>query len=215
MAVAIQAQQFLDKAAAGEPLTANERRHALLYVQGQNPQVTQRELAAMFGVSESLIRKDIQKIKGDMQDQAKSTYMDTVVQDLIHEQHNVYEAISASLREAKKGSKTYLDHLTARHKVRLDTIRILQDIGALPKSLGEVSVKKEVFKAEVAPGTTQIITRPFDMFDNFEDGEGLEDALARKGRETALEGEVVSSMIALPSPVDMNGQDSNETQPRN
>jgi len=209
MAVAIQAQQFLDKAAAGEELTANERRHALLYVQGQNPSVTQKQLADMFGVSESAIRKDIQKIKGDMQDQAKSTYMDTVVQDLIHEQHNVYEAMSLSLKSAKPGTKVYLDHLTARHKIRLDTIRILQDIGALPKSLGEVSVKKEVFKADVAPGTNQMVTRPLNMFDGFEDGEGLDDLIARKERETVLEGEVISSLVALSAPVDTNGQDSN------
>lgn len=215
MAVAIQAQQFLDKAAAGEPLTSNERRHALLYVQGQNPNVTQRELAAMFGVSESQIRKDIQKIKSDMQDQAKATYMDTVVQDLIHEQHNVYEAISDSLKVAQKGTRVYLDHLTARHKVRLDTIRILQDIGALPKNLGEVSVKKEVFKAEVAQGSNQVVTRPLDLFDGFEDGEGLEAAIERKERESAMEGELVLSVVALPSPVGMNGQDSNEAQSSN
>jgi hypothetical protein len=139
--------------------------------------------------------------------------METVVQDLIHEQHNIYELMSKSLKVAAIGTRVYLDHLQALHKLRMDTIRIMQDIGALPKNLGEVSVKKEVFKAEVAPGSNQVVTRPLDMFDGFEDGEGLQDALDRKERVNAMEGELVLSLTAPQSSVDTNGQDSNETQP--
>jgi transposase len=212
MAVAIQAKQYLDRAAAGEVLTADERRHAVLFVQGQNSGVTQRELSAMFGVSESQIRKDIAKNKESLTEEAKANYMETAVQDLIHEQNNVYEGVMQSLRQAPLGSRVRLDHEMARLKIRHDTVRLLQDIGVLPKSLGEVGKNKEVFKSELQPNTNQVVTRPVELFDGFEEGESLQDKLRREGNVKILEKEFAES-YTLPTPIEINGQNSNEKEP--
>lgn len=212
MAVAIQAKHFLDKAAAGEPLTADERRHAVQFVQGQNAGITQKQLSEMFGVSETQIRKDIGKNKQDLTDEAKATYLDTAVQDLIHEQNNVYEGIQASLRKAPLGTRVHLDHQMALLKVRHETIRILQDIGIIAKSLGEVGKSKEVFRSELQPHTNQVITRPVELFDGFEEGESLQVKLRRQGLTEILEKEFGEERLALPAPIEMNGQNYNQTE---
>jgi hypothetical protein len=198
MAVAIRAHDIIERARVGQEVSAEERRHAIVFVKGQNPEINHRQLAAMFGVSESMIRKDMSKINQDLSEDLKSTFMDTVVGELINEQHNLYQALQKSLKAAPIGTNTYVAHCQALFKIRKDTIEVLQNIGALPKTLGEVSVKKEVFQAQVLPGTSQMVTRPLDLFDGFEDGEGLDAALARKELEKTT--------------ADTNGQDSNETQ---
>jgi hypothetical protein len=198
MAVAIRAHDIIERARVGQEVSAEERRHAIVFVKGHTPDVNHRQLAAMFGVSETTIRNDMSKINQDLSEDMKATFKDTVIGELIHEHNNMHAALLRSLKAAPLGTNTYVAHCQALFKIRKDTIEVLQNIGALPKSLGEVSVRKEVFKAEIQVGSNQIVTRPLDMFDGFEDGEGLDAALARKEREKLM--------------VDNNGQDSDETQ---
>lgn len=213
MGVAIRAEEILERARVGDrSITADERRLAIQYVRGRQPNVTQRDLAQMFGVSDSLIRKDISKLVQDATEETRATYKDTVVGELINEQHIIYNGLKKSLEQAKLGSNTYVNHLTAMHKVRMDTVRILQEVGALPKSLEETTRKKEVFRAELQESTKQIVTRPIDLFDDIEDGESLQDSLKRKEHHDILEMEFAGTQAALPAPKEINGQNSDEEE---
>jgi hypothetical protein len=213
MAVAIRAHDIIERARVGQEVSAEERRHAIVFTKGQHPDISHRQLAEMFGVSESMIRKDMSKINQDLSEDMKATFKDTVIGELIHEHNNMHAALLRSLKAAPLGTNTYVAHCQALFKIRKDTIEVLQNIGALPKTLGEVSVKKEVFQAQVMPGTSQMVTRPLNMFDDFEEGEGLDAKLVRQEREKTLEGEMASSETALSAPVNTNGQDSDETKP--
>lgn len=162
------AAKLISRANSGEKLNSVDRRHALAYLTETRPELSNRDMAAMFQVSERVIRMDKalyreRKAKHLKEDLSKD--LGLVIADIAMDFEQQVLDIEKSKAKAKLGSRSYLDHCKAVLEMRLSTVKAFQDIGYLPKNLGNMTVEKFEYKATVSKDGA-VNTRPVDMFDS-------------------------------------------------
>lgn len=172
------AKDLLDRADSGEKLIAADRRLCVGYLMATEPDTSQNAMARRFQVDEKSIRNDIKAIKMESAQMVRTDFIDLIAGDIIAEFDRLSKELERSRKQAKIGTPCYLHHIEAQMRMRLKVVESLQTIGILPSNLGEVTVKKHVFKSEVQERTGQVVTRPIDLFDDVPRGETLDaDAL--------------------------------------
>jgi len=182
MPTATVAEELVVRARKGDELSTEDRRHAVGWLIVKEPELTQIEMGQMFGVSDTTIRNDIKIIKQERAKFIKGDYVELIVSDLIADYERLASELEKSRKAATLGSANYREHVMAAMKMRLMIIEALQSLGWLDKNLGEMQVTKTVYKTEVQKGG-MITVRPVDMFDNFQEGETLDQKLEREARE--------------------------------
>jgi hypothetical protein len=156
--------QLIEAAKSGQKFDAAERRQAIGFLMATRPDVANTDMADWFGVTERTIREDKLKIREQFAKLVRQEDVGLVVADILQEYNRQVVDIERSKRQAKAGSKVFLDHCTAALELRLKTVKALQDLGFYPKNLGNMVVQKFEYKAVVnKDGNVQM--RPVDMFD--------------------------------------------------
>lgn len=172
------AEKMLARANAGERLKATERRHVIEYFSATHPDKSNREMAELFQVSERVIRLDKELyreqkalfLKKDLQKD-----LALVIADIAMDFERQVLDIEKSKAKAKLGSLPYLAHCKSVLEMRLNMVKAFQDIGYLPKNLGNMTVEKFEYKATVSKDGA-VNTRPVDMFDSDNNASGIPDA---------------------------------------
>jgi predicted transcriptional regulator len=162
------AQKLLETAQSGErKLTTSERRHVVAYLMATQPDVTNVELAETFGVTERTLRMDKQHIREEKARFIKEDDIGLVIADIALDFERQVRDIERSKAKAKLGSDTFLKHCTSAMELRLKMVKSLQDIGYLPKNLGNMTVESYEYKA-VVHRDGSVETRPLNYFDGEE-----------------------------------------------
>jgi hypothetical protein len=162
------AQKLLESAQAGEKkLSTSERRHVIAYLMATQPDHSNVELAEVFGVTERTIRMDKQHIREEKARFIKEDDIGLVIADIALDFERQVRDIERSKAKSKLGSDTFLKHCTAAMELRLKMVKSLQDIGYLPKNLGNMTVESYEYKA-VVHRDGSVETRPLNYFDGEE-----------------------------------------------
>ena len=168
----IQAEDILIRAKGGEKVQPNERRHAIAYLFVKEPDTTNVALADIFGVDEKVIRKDKIHLRTEKAKEIKSEDVGLIIADIHLCFEKVAMYIERSRRKCDLGTRTYLDHCKAIFRMKLDMTKAMQDLGWLPKNLGNMTVENFQYEATVGKDGS-VNTRPVDLkFD--EQGEILD-----------------------------------------
>lgn len=122
------------------------------------------EMAAKFGVSEKTIRDDKKTIKAALVSEMRDEDASAVAADLAFNFRRQLRDLELSKQNCRLGSKEYLGHCTAILDIELKRMRALQDLGLLPKNLGNMTVDTFEYAAVVIKGD-QIDARAVHAFD--------------------------------------------------
>lgn len=152
-------------------LTTRERRLCLQYLQATAPaEHTNGTLAQWFQVSERTIRLDRQWVREEksnfLKDELKKD-LGLVIADIAMDFERQVGDLERSKKSAKLGSYAYVQHAKEIFDMRLKMVAAFQEIGYLPKNLGNMTVNKFSYKATVALDGS-VNTRTEQMFDEQE-----------------------------------------------
>jgi hypothetical protein len=167
-------EQLLDVARKKiRKLTSKERRQCVVYLLTVDPDTTNVSLAQLFDVSERTIRNDFRTFRKEKAKFIKEDDVGLIIADIALDYERQIRDIERSKAKAKIGSRTFLDHCTSAMELRIKMVKALQDLGYYPKNLGNMTIEKFDFKAEVNQLTGAVVTRPV----NWIEGEVLEERL--------------------------------------
>jgi hypothetical protein len=155
-------KRLIGRAEKGEKLTPKERRQCIGYFMVAEPETSNTDLAALFRVSERMIRFDQKAIKEQIAKEYAGLDPTVIVGELMMMRDRQIANIERSLKKAVEGSRTYLAHCVAINKILTDTTKTLQDLGVLPKELGNLQVESYEYKAYVIKDG-QVETRALHM----------------------------------------------------
>jgi hypothetical protein len=161
----LEVNRLLEQAQAGTKLNTADRRRVVGWLLATQPNVTNTDMAGWFSVSEGSIRKDRMVIRQDMAKEVKEDDIGLVIADILFDFKRQIADIEKSKAKANIGTNTYLAHCQAAMDLRLKTVKALQDLGYLPKNLGNATVERFEYAAIVVAGDT-VDTRPLDLFDD-------------------------------------------------
>lgn len=160
-----QTQALLEIAQKKErKLTTKERRQCVVYLIGTDPDMTNTSMAELFGVTEGTIRKDKLDFRREKAKFIKEDDIGLVIADIALDFERQVRDIERSKAKAKLGSAVYLQHCTAAMDLRIRCVKAFQDIGYLPKNLGNMTVQEYKYLAIVSKDGS-VETRPVDYFD--------------------------------------------------
>jgi len=185
MALAHATQLITEAQARTRRLNASERRLCVQFLQATQPDLTNAEMGEWFQVSERSIRLDkvwIRAQKAKFLKDELSKDLSLVIADIAMDFEKQVSDIEKSKGKCKLGTRPYVDHCNSIFDMRLKMVKAFQDIGYLPKNIGNMTVEKFEYKAVVAMDGS-VNTRSADMFDSTK----------------ALDAEIIDIPKALPS----------------
>jgi hypothetical protein len=112
-----------------------------------------RELAWLFGCSEPQVSRDRRSILRGIADTLTPDGAAEFVADYIGEIDSLINECEAALVESPRGSLQHQNYVRILADLRERRIAKLQEIGVVPKELGNLNVREEVWQATVAPDT--------------------------------------------------------------
>ena len=158
------AQKLIESAQSGQKLTAKERRHAVAFLMSTDQSSTNTSLADLFQVTERTIRLDKKSIREEKSQLIKEEDVGLVIADILLDYERAIREIEKSAKDSKSGSQVRLNHINSKMDMRLKTVKALQDLGWLPKNLGNMTMDKFEYRAVVhKDGNVEV--RKVDMFD--------------------------------------------------
>lgn len=158
------AQELIDRAYDGYKCTTKERRHVITWLQATSGNdkasisMTNRELGALFGVTERTIRQDKQSFRKEKAKFIREDDISLIIADIALDYERQIRDIEKSKQKAVPGSITYLRHCTDALELRIKMVKALQDLGYYPKNLGQLTVTKWDFMSKVDPTTGFVLT---------------------------------------------------------
>lgn len=157
--------QLIEQAESGaRKLNTEERRRAVAHIMVTSPTTPNTEMGVMFGVTEGAIRKDREAIRQGMADEVKEDDIGLVIADLLWDFKRQIAVLEESLVATKNGSTERRRHAETIMNLRLNVLKALQDLGYLPKNLGNMT--KEIFEyAAVVIKDGSVDARPLNLFD--------------------------------------------------
>lgn len=162
--VQLRAQTLLDKAHAGEILSARDRRFCIDYIltnssaggKHLNP-ITVAEMAELFQVSDRQIRLDKKKVREERSKEISEEDVTLVIVDLVQTFDDQIADLHRQKRKVKPGTPTYLQYIKAITELSTNKVAILQSLGYYPKNLGNLNVESFDYTAIVDPMTNKTI----------------------------------------------------------
>lgn len=167
------AKKLIDRARLGERLNTKERRHALAFILATEPHYTNAEMGELFQVSERQIRLDKKKLREDKARIIKEDDVGLIVADIALAFDAQVRDMEKSKTKAAVGTRVYLDHCIKIFELNAKKVAIFQELGYLPKNLGQMQVQRFDFKA-VVTSDGSVNTRPVDLVIDAEEPQQIE-----------------------------------------
>jgi hypothetical protein len=164
-------------------LTTKERRQCVVFLMGTDPDMTNTAMAELFDVTEGTIRKDKMDFRRQKAKFIKEDDVGLVIADIALDFERQVRDIERSKAKAKLGSATFLQHCTAAMDLRIKCVKAFQDIGYLPKNLGNMTVSSFDYRTVVT--RDGIESRPVNYFDDAVEAEVLALPSADDATETS------------------------------
>lgn len=144
-----EAEKIVQRATAGEQITAKERRHVVGYWMGTAPDMTNQQIADAFRVTEGQIRLDKKNIREEKARLLKEDDIGLIIADIVLTFERQVRDIESSKTKCDKGTRSYLEHCKSIFTLQKDMVKALQDLGYYPKNLGNLTIEKYDYKAIV------------------------------------------------------------------
>lgn len=157
-------ENLIHNAETGVKISSADRRRCVGYLMSTQLGMSNVEMATKFGVSEKTIREDKKHVKEELISEMRGEDASAVAADLAYNFRRQLRDLEVSKQSCKLGTKDYLQHCTAILDIELKRMKALQDLGLLPKNLGNVSVETFEYAAIVLKGD-QIDSRSIHAFD--------------------------------------------------
>lgn len=158
-------EALLQEAKDGRRLDSEDRRRCLRYLMYTHPEMSNVDSGEIFQVTEATIRKDRKAIREELAEELRTEDVGLVIGDISFNFRRQMRDLEASKAKAKQGSKEYLAHCVALLDMELKKTKAFQELGYLPKNLGNMTVTNYEYAAVVIKGD-QIESRPLTMFDD-------------------------------------------------
>lgn len=151
-------EELVIKAKTGEKLTTDERRTCIAYLMATQPELSNMDMAKMFGVTEGAIRKDKDIVRKEVADDISKDDVGLVIGDIIRTFDRLIVEIEKSCQKATLGTSTFIQHKKLVADLTRQKIEALQSLGYYPKNLGNLTQTKFVFKSHVNPKDGSVST---------------------------------------------------------
>jgi hypothetical protein len=153
-------EQLLLKAESGEQLNVDERRVAVGHLMATRPDLSNMDLGKLFGVSDTMIRKDKDWLRKQTADEIVKDDISLVIGDIRRTYERFVVEVEKSTKKCAEGTNTKLAHLKAGMDYQLKVVEALQSLGYYPKNLGNMTKKTFVFKSHVSEKDGSVSTLP-------------------------------------------------------
>jgi hypothetical protein len=157
-------EALLAKAKVGTKLTPVERRKVIRFLDeggDERKEYSNRELAKLFSVDEAVIRKDKKKILALYTRAITPDHAMLYVGDYLKAHDDLIRKAEDGLRKANPGTMAHQTYLKILSDLKERQKKMLQEIGALPKHLGQLNVTEEHWVATVNhEGVTEVHEAP-------------------------------------------------------
>ncbi len=149
------ADTLIKKAREGEKLNHVDRRFCVAYLMATAPDESNVSLAALFAVSEKMIRNDKLFIREEKAKFIKEDDIALVIADVALNFDRQIRDLEAGKRvcgvqKNGKGTRTYLEFCKSIFKLELDKVDALQNLGYYPRNLGTLTKQTFEYKASVS-----------------------------------------------------------------
>lgn len=155
---------LLQRAKTGEKLGVADRRACLNYMLIKERGLTNVEIAEIFGISETMVRKDRAIIESVKATEVFSEDANLIVYRTVEVMDSQISALEASKKKSKQGSRDFVLHCKVISDLAKDKIKLLQELGFVTKSVSTATQDFD-FAAIVVKGD-QIDTRSVSLFDD-------------------------------------------------
>ena len=175
-------ERLLQEIRDGRKVDAEDRRRVLRYLMSVQPDMTNVDLGELFSVSEKVIRNDKKLVREEMRQELEEDDVALVVTDIVFNFRRQLRDLEMSKAKCKPGTKEYRVHCESILGIELKKTAALQELGYLPKNIGNLTVDKYEYAAIVLKGD-QVESRPITMFD-----EKTQQAIRARGQKALPEG---------------------------
>lgn len=161
------ADQIIARAQAGEKISTADRRHATAYIMGAMSELSNREIGALFGVTERAVRIDKKIIRDEKSKIIAEDDIGLVIADIVMTYENQIRDLEKVKKACSKNinSTIYVNCCKLIFDMRMRMVEALQNLGYYPKNLGNMTVEKFSYKSIVNEKDGSVDTRPVNMFD--------------------------------------------------
>jgi hypothetical protein len=130
-------------------ITPDERRHCVGYLMATQPQMSVSEMSELFSVGDRTIRDDRKKIRMKMADEIRDEDPALLMADIQCDLRRQLRDIENSKTKSRLGSKEFLAHCVAIMNMRVQSAKLLQDLGFLPKNIGSMITEDYIWETIV------------------------------------------------------------------
>lgn len=141
-------RDLLEQAKSGQKLSREERRLCIAYLEATD-MYTDKEMASIFKVSRGVIAKDREKIREERSAILSAVKPLDFVVDYLESQKYVIGRLRRIIEHPSTQSKEVVQALDKYSLAVQRTMDTLQNLGALPKQLGNITVTEERWVAEI------------------------------------------------------------------
>jgi len=206
MTHALAAKELWARAQSGTKLSTQERRHVVewLTVMGEISNHTNTDLAKIFGLTERALRLDKKKIREDaVKALAENKDINFVIADVFQDFESQRRDLERNKKHARAGSATYNQACKMVFDMRVQMLKLLQDLGWLPKNLGTATTESYIHKAivnvkdgSVSTETIHDVTTSRSMIKQINDNEA--NAAVQYQYKALIQSPVEDSIINVP-----------------
>lgn len=149
--------EFLLDAAKSRKLTAAERRLVLAHLEELGTSQSNYQLAALFGVDEKVIRKDRKELLQEYTKTISPEHALSFVASYLKSHDDLIRKTKFGLEKCLPGTLGHQNYLRLLSDLESKRMKLLQEIGAVPKELGHLNVSEERWVAVVSTdGVTSV-----------------------------------------------------------
>lgn len=185
-------ERLVEMAEGGEKLSSEDRRRALAYLKVARPELSKVDLAEMFSVSESQIRKDLRIIVEETTDELRDQDPSDIIAEAVVTIRRQVTDLEGAKKSAKKGSREFLQCCVSISDIQFKLLKSLQDVGYLPKDASKMAQQLYEYAAVVLKGDN-VDSKPLLEFDT----DTQKKIAARKARAQQLLAEPVPKIVDI------------------
>lgn len=143
--------------AGTKKLTAAERRLVLAYLEEEGQVLSNYQLADVFQVDEKVIRKDRKELLREYTATITPEYALGFVASYLKSHDDLIRKTKIGLEKCQPGTLGHQNYVRLLSDLETKRMKLLQEIGAVPKELGHLNVSEERWVAVVSEeGVTSV-----------------------------------------------------------
>jgi hypothetical protein len=161
---ALTSDRLLEEARNGTKLSVEDRRRVVRYLMLVHPENTNQDLAEIFNISEGMIRKDKLIIRQEISEDLRADDVGLTIADIEFNFRRQLGDLEKSKAKCALGTTEYRLHCQAILDIELKKVQAFQNLGYLPKNLGNLTTQHYEYAAVVIKDGS-VESRPVNMFD--------------------------------------------------